>query len=138
MPYKQALRILLVDDDATDRELFSEALQLVAPQHQLIEAGNGQEALALLEGGAALPDLVLLDLNMPVKDGREALLDIRRNPALRCLPVCILSTSSAHFDVERAYADGASLFLVKPLEYAQLKGLIETLSTLFTRFAVLP
>lgn len=133
----KALRILLVDDDATDRELFSDALQLVAPQHQLIEAGNGEEALRLLRSGT-LPDLILLDLNMPVKDGREALVEIRQDPALHSLPVCILSTSSAHFDVERAYKDGANLFLVKPLEYAQLKGLIECLSTLFTRYAVLP
>jgi two-component system, chemotaxis family, response regulator Rcp1 len=138
VPHKKTLRILLVDDDATDRELFSEALQSVAPQHQLSEASNGEEALQVLAAADPLPDLILLDLNMPVKDGRETLLDIRSDPRLRCIPVCILSTSSAHFDVQKAYNDGANIFLVKPLEFAVLTGLIEMLGTLFTKFAALP
>jgi two-component system, chemotaxis family, response regulator Rcp1 len=136
--HKKILRILLVDDDATDRELFSEALQSAAPQHVLTEAANGEEALEVLAAAETLPDLILLDLNMPVKDGRETLIDIRKDPKLRCIPVCILSTSSAHFDVQKAYNDGANIFLVKPLEFSALTGLIEILGSLFTKFAVLP
>jgi CheY-like chemotaxis protein len=138
VPQKQELHFLLVDDDATDRELFREALQSVAPQHRLSEAANGEEAISWLEGVEKLPDLILLDLNMPVKDGRETLLDIRLNPRLRCIPVCILSTSSAHFDVQKAYNDGANIFLVKPLEFSRLTGLIEILGSLFTKYAALP
>jgi CheY-like chemotaxis protein len=135
---KQTLRILLVDDDATDRELFADALSQAAPGHLLSEAANGEEALQLLRSGDTLPDLILLDLNMPVKDGRDTLLGIRADEKLRSIPVCILSTSSAHFDVQKAYADGANIFLVKPLEYNLLTGLIETLTTLFTQYAALP
>jgi CheY-like chemotaxis protein len=138
VPQKALLHILLVDDDALDRELFRDALGALPIHHQLSEAANGEEALQALEAATTLPDIIFLDLNMPVKDGRDTLLEIRANQRLRCIPVCILSTSSAHFDVQKAYTDGANLFLVKPLEFSLLSGMLETLCTLFTKYAVLP
>jgi CheY-like chemotaxis protein len=130
---KDFLHILLVDDDAMDRELFREALNSAGLQCRLSEASNGEEGLQVLRG-QSLPDLVILDLNMPVKDGRQTLAEIKSDPALRSLPVCIMSTSSAHFDVSKAYESGANLFLVKPLDFRQLVEMVRTLVTLFGKF----
>src|SRR5688572_31726184 len=110
------LPILLVDDDTTDRELFREAIGLSPRNCTITEAADGEEALAALSSGP-LPQLIILDLNMPVKDGRETLKEIKSDPRLRCIPVCVLSTSSAHFDVQNAYENGASLFLEKPHDF---------------------
>lgn len=128
---------MLVDDDATDRELFREAIQLSGCNCTVAEAANGEEALAAL-GNGRLPDLIILDLNMPVKDGRETLKEIRAGHHLRCIPVCVMSTSSAHFDVQRAYENGANLFLVKPHDFRQLTEMIRSLLGLFQQFVTLP
>ena len=131
------LHILLVDDDATDREFFAEAIHLTGKNCVLHEAANGEEALQLLHT-APLPQLIILDLNMPVKDGRETLKELKTHDAYKSIPVCILSTSSAHFDVLSAYNAGANLFLVKPLDFNQLTSMVETLVTLFNQYVILP
>lgn len=125
------LHILLVDDDPVDRELFREALSGSGQACRLSEAGNGVEALHLLQGEGALPHLVVLDLNMPLMDGRETLRAIRAEGKWKGLSVCMLSTSSAHFDIESAYEDGANLFLVKPLDFRSLSRMLEALVRLF-------
>lgn len=131
------LHVLLVDDDATDRELFREAIHLSGRNCSVAEAANGEEALSAL-GNGRLPHLIILDLNMPVKDGRETLQEIKSNSHLKCIPVCVMSTSSAHFDVQSAYANGASLFLVKPHDFRQLTEMINSLLGLFQQFVTLP
>jgi CheY-like chemotaxis protein len=128
---KDPLHILLVDDDATDRELFADALESTGKKCTISEASNGEEALRFLASSRP-PDLILLDLNMPVKDGRATLKELKQHEAYRSIPVFILSTSSASFDVVNAYENGANLFLVKPLDY---KGLVEMLSSLLTLFS---
>lgn len=132
------LNILLVDDDAVDRELFIDALNTKEKKYSITEASNGQEAIDYLKASDRLPDLVVLDLNMPVKDGRETLKDIRADKNLKSVPVCIFTTSSAHFDVLNAYEAGANLFLVKPLDFKQLIDMISNLLMLFERFVTLP
>lgn len=124
---------MLVDDDATDRELFEEAINLSGRKCTFAQAANGEEAMAALEG-SALPQLIILDLNMPVKDGRETLREIKSDPRLKCIPVCVMSTSSAHFDVQNAYENGASLFLEKPHDFKQLTDMIDCLLQLFQQF----
>ncbi|GAA4336925.1 response regulator [Flaviaesturariibacter amylovorans] len=126
---------MLVDDDATDRELFGEALQGNRPACTLTEAGNGVAALDALRAATQLPHLIVLDLNMPVMDGRETLRALRAEPAWKHIPVCILSTSSAHFDVRNAYDDGANLFLVKPLDFRSLQELATCLLALFGKYS---
>ncbi len=116
--------ILLVDDDAIDRELFIDAINLVGKGYSIIEAENGEQALDYLNGALKLPHLVILDLNMPVKDGRATLHEIKTHKIFRSIPVCIMSTSSSPFDISNAYENGANLFLVKPLDF---KLLIEML-----------
>ncbi len=128
------LNILLVDDDVVDRELFIDAINLVGKNYEVSEAANGQLALDYLRKTAILPHLIILDLNMPVKDGRDTLKELKKDPLLKSIPVCIMSTSSAHFDVQFAYDEGASLFLVKPLEFDQLIEMLTSLLTLFSKY----
>ena len=132
------MELLLVDDDAIDRELFADAIGLVAKNHKIEEAQNGEVALEYLHAAGRLPDLIILDLNMPVKDGRETLMEIKTHPRLRTIPVCIMSTSSAPFDIESAYNSGANLFLVKPLDYKELIDMLASLLTLFSKYVTLP
>jgi DNA-binding response OmpR family regulator len=132
------LQILLVDDDATDRELLIDAISMSESSCKIVEASNGEEALAYLNTFNNLPDIIILDLNMPVKDGRETLKDIRASKTFKCIPVCILSTSSAHFDVSTAYEHGATLFLMKPLYYKQLVEMSATLLLLLNKYVKLP
>jgi len=135
---KTNLRLLLVDDDATDRELFREAIEVAGISCTINEAANGEEALTQLAEMTVVPQLIILDLNMPVKDGRATLREIKTNEQWKSIPVCIMSTSSAHFDVSNAYSNGANLFLVKPLGFRELVDMLSSLLTLFDRFVTLP
>ena len=132
------MRLLLVDDDAIDRELFVDAIKLVGTGYQVTEAGNGEEAIDNLKGAATLPHLIILDLNMPVKDGRMTLKEIKTHPVYKSLPVCIMSTSSSPFDIEHAYDNGANLFLVKPLDFKHLIEMLASLLNLFGKYVTLP
>lgn len=136
--YEKDFNILLVDDDSVDRELFKDAINLSRKNVHITEASDGQAALQVLETSGMLPDVIFLDLNMPVKDGRETLRQIRNNDVFSSIPVCILSTSNAHFEVSSAYKSGANLFLVKPLNFKDLIEMLSSLLTLFSKFVVLP
>lgn len=124
--------ILLVEDNAADLRLAQEVLKESQLEHQLLVARDGEEAMRILrrEGKHATaerPDLVLLDLNLPRKHGREVLAEIKSDPALLCIPVLILSTSKADSDVRGCYAAHANGYLTKPTsfeEFGQLAGLI--------------
>jgi two-component system, chemotaxis family, response regulator Rcp1 len=132
------MELLLVDDDAIDRELFSDAISLAGKGYTIEEAQNGEVALTYLHEADRLPDLIILDLNMPVKDGRETLIELKAHPRLCNIPVCIMSTSSAPFDIESAYNSGANLFLVKPLDFNKLIEMLTSLLTLFDKYVSLP
>lgn len=132
------MELLLVDDDVIDRELFVDAIGLVGKGYRVAQAGNGEEALTHLGSGAKLPELIILDLNMPVKDGRTTLEEIKKHPTLKTIPVCIMSTSSAAFDIENAYANGANMFLVKPLDFNRMIEMLTSLLTLFSKYVSLP
>jgi len=137
MAKEKGLTILLVDDDAIDRELFVDAINATGGNNIVHEAANGEKALEFLQQCTRMPDLVILDLNMPVKDGRDTLKEIKKDPVLKSMPVCILSTSSAHFDIQYAYSEGANLFLVKPMDYKELVGMISSLLGLFIKYVSL-
>ena len=138
VPADKMLHVLLVDDDTTDRELFMDAINLAGKEYKVSEAANGSEALQFLQSADVLPDLVILDLNMPVMDGRDTLKEIKKQEALKSIPVCIMSTSSAHFDILNAYETGASLFLVKPFDFKELIEMVTSLLTLFCKYVTLP
>ncbi len=133
--------ILLVDDDPNDRELAQIAFADLAadgggePPTVHLAAG-GQEALDFLTTRAGspsdLPDVVLLDLNMPQVDGLSVLQAIRQHPGTATLPVVMLSTSDEHSDVQRAYALGANAYVVKPLEYDLFRRTIASVLDFWT------
>jgi CheY-like chemotaxis protein len=116
-------RILIVDDKATSRELLRTVLEKQG--YAIIEASNGEEALdkTRLEG----PDLILLDLQMPVRNGYEVLAELRKEPAYAKLPIIALTASAMQGDRERALAAGFTSYLTKPVALAVLRVEIQRL-----------
>jgi len=126
MKEKRTLSLLLADDDEDDRMIFTEIVTQLENEVHLRTVSDGQQLIQLLTGnGTALPDLIFLDLNMPNKNGKECLKEIKAHPALNHLPVIIYSTSGADKDIREAYKHGASLYIQKP---SNMKGLRKTLS----------
>lgn len=112
--------VLIADDDPDDRAMCAEALHALRPDVALAFAANGEEALACLRAGAARPALVLVDLNMPRRDGREVLAVMKNDPDLCDIPVVVLTTSKSDEDMLRTMAAGASAYVVKPATYQGL------------------
>jgi CheY-like chemotaxis protein len=125
--------VLMADDDEDDRLLARDAFQECEVDVDLRFVEDGEELLEYLHGNgpwadSPKPSLILLDLNMPRKDGREALATIKAHPALRRIPVVVISTSKAEEDVLRSYDLGVSSFISKPVTYESLLALVRTLS----------
>lgn len=138
-----AVRLLLVEDNHADAGLMAEAFAEVAPAVRLECVADGETALVRLrrEGefaGVALPALLLLDLNLPRVHGKEVLAAIRADPALRHLPVLMLTTSPAEHDVLDCYRLGASAYLTKPVGYAGILALVRGLTGFWLDLAILP
>lgn len=119
------MKVVLVDDDEDDRLFFSDALQEIEINTDLREFNNGQELLDYLSNSNnQLPQLIFLDLNMPVMDGFECLKEIRKNPNLQDLVVAIYSTSSSERDIEETFVNGANIYINKPNKFEDLKKTI--------------
>src|ERR1700676_2456840 len=115
----RATEILLVDDNPADTDLTSEVLSRSGRPSHIHAVVNGADAIALLrrEGkyaNAILPDLVILDLNLPKKDGRAVLAEVKADPVLRKIPIAVFSTSEARQDIVRSYELGANCYVSKP------------------------
>lgn len=125
------VRILLIEDNAPDIRLTTEALRQGAAVVDLTVARDGVEALDLLRHNdsppALLPDLILLDLNLPRKDGREVLRAVKSDPALVHVPIIILTTSSAERDVLESYRLGANAYVVKPVDLDRFFAVVEAI-----------
>jgi CheY-like chemotaxis protein len=127
-------RILLVDDNANDLELALIAFEKSGRAPEVVVARSGQEALALLSRPSEpVPDVVLLDLNMPHMDGLAVLDAIRAQPELSDLPVVILSTSREERDIRACYQRGASAYVVKPVEFEQFLTTLSATSEFWTQ-----
>ncbi|WP_404379565.1 response regulator [Caenispirillum salinarum] len=120
---------LLVEDNRDDAELTREALKEADPRVTLEWARDGEECLEYLRSDKPEPDLILLDLNMPRMDGREALREIKGNEAWRHIPVVILTTSEAEADVMESYRHFANAYMVKPITIDDLIDIMTQLST---------
>lgn len=132
------MHILLADDDAVDRELLFEAMNHTGINYKAKEVSNGVEVFELLNENGYVPDVIILDLNMPVKDGRQTLLELKSDIKYKHIPVFILSTSSAPFDVTTAYNSGANLFLVKPHGFNEMIEMLTNILTLLHKYISLP
>jgi CheY-like chemotaxis protein len=137
------ITILLVDDDADDRFLTQEALRESRLANVVHEAVDGDDALAFLRregkhGDAPRPGIVLLDLNMPRKDGRETLAEIKADPDLRSIPVVVLTTSKAEADIARSYDLGANSYITKPVGFDSFAEIMRELSRYWFEIVELP
>jgi len=123
------LNILLIEDDAIEVMKFNRVLKSMNLNHKVIEAGNGEEALDILKEKNIVPDIIVLDLNMPKINGIEFLTILKADDVLRYIPAIILSTSNNHRDVMECYRIGIAGYLIKPLKYEEytdrIKKLIE-------------
>jgi CheY-like chemotaxis protein len=124
---KQNSRILIAEDDPEDCILIKEALEECHLTPDVTFVADGEELLARLRDDDNLPGLIILDLNMPKKDGREALRDIKANAALNHIPIVILSTSNIDDDVVLAYSMGVNSFITKPAMFASLVDIMSCL-----------
>lgn len=135
--------ILLVEDNPGDVRLTQEALKEGKVLINLTVAQDGIEALQILRREGKFhnehrPDLILLDLNLPKKDGREVLEEIKQDPNLRRIPVAILTTSSAEEDVVRSYDLHANCFITKPLDIDQFINRIKAIEDFWFTIVTLP
>jgi CheY-like chemotaxis protein len=130
-----AVTILMADDDADDRMMAKEALEECGLVNDMRFVEDGVELLAYLRrqgrfaapGAAPRPGLILLDLNMPKMDGREAIREIKLDPSLRRIPIVVMTTSRAEEDIFRTYELGVSSYVAKPVTF---EGLVEVMKAL--------
>jgi CheY-like chemotaxis protein len=140
------ITILIADDDPDDQLLIRDALAENRLLNDIHFVGDGQELMDYLlrrdaysaPRRAPRPDLILLDLNMPRKDGREALREIRQNAELRCIPIVVLTTSKADEDVVRMYELGVNSFIVKPVTFQALVDVIHVVTEYWFSIVRLP
>lgn len=111
------LSILLIEDDTIEVMKFKRAMEKLDMHHTLIEAKNGEEALEILNNHTQLPDIILLDLNMPKINGLEFLKILREDNVLRFLPTVMLTTSSNRLDILECFEIGVAGYIIKPLNY---------------------
>ena len=137
------VEILLVEDSPDDVELTVESLREGKVLHNLSVARDGVEALEFLRkqgdyADAPVPDIILLDLNLPRKDGREVLEEVKQDPQLKQIPVAVLTTSKAEEDILRSYKLHANCYVTKPVGFDQFMEVIKTLENFWLTIVKLP
>ena len=143
---QKSIVILIADDDAEDRMLVKDALDEGRLKNDIHFVENGEELVDYLHNRGRFadkekfptPGLILLDLNMPKKDGREALKDIKSDPHLRLIPIVVLTTSKAEEDILRTYDMGVSSFITKPVTFTALVDVMKTLTKYWFEIVELP
>lgn len=138
--------ILMAEDDEDDRVLFQDALEESHLANPLYFAKDGEELLDYLNrrgeftdpNTSPRPGLILLDLNMPKKDGRQALAEIKSDPALQSIPIVVLTTSKEERDVIRSYDLGVNSFIVKPVTFIKLVEVISFIGHYWLELVALP
>jgi CheY-like chemotaxis protein len=145
-PARPPITILMAEDDPDDRLMTRDAFAECRLHNPLQFVEDGEQLMDYLrrrgryadEAAFPMPGLVLLDLNMPRKDGREALREIKADPELRKIPVVILTTSRAEEDVARSYRDGANSFITKPVSFGALIEVVQALGKYWLQIVDLP
>ncbi|HSN27793.1 MAG TPA: response regulator [Kofleriaceae bacterium] len=137
------IEILLVEDNAADVRLTEEALKEGKVRNNLHVARDGMEALEFLRrqgkyANATRPDLILLDLNLPRRDGREVLAEIKDDPELKLIPVVVLTTSSAEADILKSYKLHANCYITKPVDLEQFVSGVKSIDDFWLTVVRLP
>jgi CheY-like chemotaxis protein len=135
--------VLLVEDDPGDTLMIKEAFEDNKVRNRLSTVADGVEALAFLRrqgeyADAARPDLILLDLNLPRKDGRQVLEEIKDDPELRTIPVVVLTTSEAEEDILRSYSLHANAYVTKPVDFDRFIEVVRQIDEFFVEVVRLP
>lgn len=142
----QPITILMAEDDPEDRLLTKEGFEESRLVNDLRFVKDGEELMDYLRRRGQFsdaresprPSLILLDLNMPRKDGREALAEIRADPELRCIPIVVLTTSKAEENIVRSYTLGANSYITKPVTFDGLVQALQALSVFWLEIVELP
>lgn len=142
----EMISILVAEDDPDDREMIKEAMEECRLANQIDFVEDGEQLVDFLFHRGRyenwtdkrLPGLILLDLNMPRKDGREALKEIKADPKLRCIPVVVLTTSKAEEDVIRTYDLGVNSYITKPVSFSSLVETVKVLGKYWFEIVELP
>jgi len=125
----KSLNILLIEDDAIEVMKFNRVLKNLEQVHKIIEANNGEDALSILKNKVIIPDIIILDLNMPKINGIEFLGILKSDDVLKYIPAIVLTTSNNHRDLLEFYRLGIAGYMLKPLKYEEyvdkIKKMIE-------------
>ena len=137
------IEILLVEDSPSDARLTVEALSEAKLRNHLSAVEDGVQAMQFLRreapyAGAPRPDLIMLDLNLPRKDGREVLAELKADPDLKSIPVVVLTTSKAEQDIVRAYDLHANCYITKPVDFDQFIGVVHSIESFWLCVVTLP
>ncbi len=143
IPNTEPIEILLVEDNVGDARLAEEALKESKVRNKLHHVKDGVEAMKFLHrqqeyAHVTPPDLILLDLNLPRKDGREVLAEIKEDPELKLVPVVVLTTSEAERDLVKSYDLHANAFIVKPIDLNRFIEIVETIEDFWFTVVKLP
>jgi CheY-like chemotaxis protein len=138
--------ILMVDDDPDDRLLFKEACEEVRLRNPVEFLENGEQLVDYLKRNGSYakhandpyPGIILLDLNMPLKDGREALEEVKADPELRHIPIIVLTTSKDEDDILSSYGLGASSYIVKPISLDRLMRVVNSIGEYWVEIVEVP
>jgi len=139
----QPIEILLVEDNPGDARLTIEAMREAKVRNRIHVVEDGVEAMEFLRrqgrfGDAPRPDLILLDLNLPRKDGREVLAEVKADPDLKRIPIVVLTTSRAEEDVLRAYNLHANCYVTKPVDLEQFMKIVSQIDEFWVKVVTLP
>ena len=142
-PQHRPIEILMVEDSPSDAQLTVEALHAAKIANRLSRVEDGVEALRFLrrEGpyaDAPRPDLILLDLNLPRKDGREVLDELKQDSDLKVIPVVVLTTSRSEHDVLRSYQLHANCYITKPVDFTQFMEVVKAIEHFWLTVVTLP
>ncbi len=142
-PPQKPIEILMVEDSPSDAQLTIEALRAAKVANRLSHVEDGVEAMRYLRrqgpyAEAPRPDLILLDLNLPRKDGREVLDELKRDSDLKVIPVVVLTTSRSEQDVLRSYQLHANCYITKPVDFAQFMEVVKTIENFWLTVVTLP
>ncbi len=140
---QRPIEILMVEDSPSDAQLTIEALHAAKVANRLSHVEDGVEALRFLRRqgqyvDAPRPDLILLDLNLPRKDGREVLEELKRDPSLKVIPVVVLTTSRSEQDVLRSYQLHANCYINKPVDFSQFMEVVKSIEHFWLTIVTLP
>ena len=146
MKLTKSINLLIADDDPDDRMMTQAALEESYLLNSLYFVENGQELMDFLKrrgkytdpATSPRPDLILLDLNMPRKDGREALMEIKADPDLRAVPIIVLTTSKSEEDILKSYDLGVNCFISKPVLFEELINVVRSIGQYWFDIVKLP